>query len=193
MNSTHDFEPDWYSPPGETITDVLRDRALSEEEFRLRMGMTTDQVRDLVDGRAAITDQLAQQLAQTLGSTPRFWMTREEQYRADLDRFVRRSPAQPEREWLQELPLADMVKFGWIPKVTSTADKVLACLRFFGIPTLEAWTTRREVAVAFRTSAAFESRPGAVATWLRRGEIENGPHRLRSVESGEVRTTLTQP
>src|SRR5713226_6410294 len=51
-----------------------------------------------------------------------------------------------------------------------------ACLRFFNVPNVQAW--RRKYAnlpemVAFRTSRSFDSRPAAVAAWLRRGEIES--------------------
>ncbi len=171
MTTRHDFEPDWCSPPGETVADILDQSKLSPEEFAQRMGMTTEEVHDVFDGRAALTSEMAEQLSRTLGSTATFWMTREQQYRADLDRLAKSAPAGSDREWLRELPIADMIRFGWIPKVSSTSEKIAACLRFFDVTNANEWRDRGEVSAVFRTSAAVESRPGAVAAWLRQGEI----------------------
>ncbi len=67
-----------------------------------------------------------------------------------------------------------MINFGWI-KEPNKAEHVSACLRFFDVPTIEAWQQKYKAvgdAVAFRTTDAFEAHPGALAAWLRRGEIE---------------------
>ena len=36
------FEPDWLSPPGDTIADVLEERGWSQAEFAQRIGYTTN-------------------------------------------------------------------------------------------------------------------------------------------------------
>jgi len=81
-------------------------------------------------------------------------------------------------EWLSELPLKDMIKFGWLKLSSPSLDeKVSACLHFFDTPDVTAWRDRyRDVLekAAFRTSPSFDSQPGAVAAWLRQGEIESG-------------------
>jgi hypothetical protein len=68
-----------------------------------------------------------------------------------------------------------MAKWGWVEAVADRAAKVAACLRFFGVPTVKAWGDAYSeglLSVAFKTSPTFESDPGAVAAWLRQGEIE---------------------
>jgi hypothetical protein len=77
--------------------------------------------------------------------------------------------------WVRDLPFADMVRFGWIEPVPKRSEALAACLKFFDVPNVAIWHRvygSLEQKFLFRTSAAFESEPAAVAAWLRRGEIE---------------------
>jgi len=67
-----------------------------------------------------------------------------------------------------------MVRFGWIKKGQSRADTICSALTFFGVPSIESWKRRYAKAVDesnFRTSTSFEIKHGAVAAWIREGEI----------------------
>jgi hypothetical protein len=66
-----------------------------------------------------------------------------------------------------------MSKFGWLNAAPS--EMVGACLRFFSVLSVPAWRASYGDllnATAFRTSQSFKSQPGAVAAWLRAGELE---------------------
>jgi Plasmid maintenance system antidote protein len=172
MFSTQEFHPDWASAPGETISDILRERSLSETKFAQQMGHTPEDAKDLLQGRATITLAVARRLERVLGASVEFWMSRDYQYRQDIARLHAAN-----QEWLTELPVGDMIKFGWLGPVPHPTDEVAACLRFFGVPSIGAW---REIyaglhqMAAFRTSPSLDSRLASVAAWLRRGEIEAG-------------------
>ena len=118
----------------------------------------------------------ARKLEQVLGASAAFWINREAQYRQDLVRLRDKQDWKARVDWLQELPLNDMIGFGWIrPELTSPKAKEAACLEFFGVPDVSAWRDTYKGALemaVFRTSASFKSHPGAVAAWLRQGEIE---------------------
>jgi plasmid maintenance system antidote protein VapI len=171
-----EFEPDWVSPPGETIADILEERNISLADFMEQMGCTVDAASDLLRGRVTITAEIARRLEVVLGVSSGFWMSRESQYRGDLARVESTSRSPSVQGWLSELPLKDMIKFRWLlPSAPSAAAQAAACLNFFGVPDIDTWRqTYRVVAesAAFRTSPSFKSRPGAVAAWLRQGEIE---------------------
>jgi Zn-dependent peptidase ImmA (M78 family) len=141
------------------------------------MEETTEQATDLLQGRATITIGIARRLERVLGASVEFWMSRDFQYRQDSARLHA-----PDRQWLSELPLGDMIKFGWVKPVPRPSDEMSACLRFFDVPNVAAWhkvyANLREM-VAFRTSPSFDSRLASVAAWLRQGEIEG-----EAVESG---------
>ena len=163
----------WISPPGETIEDLLEERGWSKAELAERLGYTPKHISQLLAGRAPITPATAAALSRVLGSTTQFWLERESRYRAALDREAGVEALTEEKDWLNELPLAWMVKEGQVPRYAHKGEQVDAALRFFNVASVPAW---REVyggqGTAFRTSASFGKHPGAVAAWLRRAEIE---------------------
>ena len=165
-----DFQPNWASPPGDTINDLLRARGIGLAEFADRMGQGIEGVTELLQGRSTITLTVARRLKSVLGGSVEFWMSRDFQYREDVTRL-----RVPDKGWLRELPVGDMIKFGWIKPVPGPAEEVESCLRFFNVPSISAWRdayTDVLTMAAFRTSPSFDSRPASVAAWLREGEIE---------------------
>lgn len=165
-----EFAPDWVSAPGDTIADILQERDCSASEFARQIGYPLAEVHDLLQGRATISLAVARQLERVLGASVEFWMTRDFQYRQDTQRLH-----VADNQWLAGLPVGDMIRFGWLKPVPHPAHEAEACLRFFDVPSVRAWHKlygNLEEMVAFRTSPSLDSRPGAVAAWLRQGEIE---------------------
>jgi len=78
------FIPDWISPPGETIADLIEERGWSQDDLAKRLGYTLKQMSLLIDGKASITEETAIKLENVLGSTAGFWLRREALYRTEL-------------------------------------------------------------------------------------------------------------
>jgi len=176
MINNFSFQPNWSSPPGDTMADLLEERNLSLREFAQQIGLTIDDISDLLHGNAPITIDIARSLEKTFGVSAAFWMKRESQYREDINHLLQEGPSSTTEEWIKELPIKDMIKFGWLNPVSNTAEKIAACLRYFDVPNVAAWhDTYSNVleTTAFRTSTTFDSKSGAVAAWLRQGEIES--------------------
>jgi plasmid maintenance system antidote protein VapI/Zn-dependent peptidase ImmA (M78 family) len=168
------FEPNWASPPGETINDLLEERDIPLSEFAALMGATDGQITELLSGRTRISNEIALKLSETLGAPAKFWLDRDFQFREDLDRIA--SDSGKEEDWLSELPIKDMRRFGWIQASKSRTDVEEKALEFFDVPDANAWREKYGTVVdrvAFRTSYVFSSNAGAVAAWLRQGEIES--------------------
>jgi HTH-type transcriptional regulator / antitoxin HigA len=164
------FLPNWASPPGDTIRDILGERLISVPEFARLTNITPAQAIDLLEGRSTISVALARSLAQALGASIEFWMTRDLHYREDSERLY-----SAESQWLREIPVRDMARFGWLGKAPKPPEEAAACLAFFGQPSVAAWRAAYaglNHMAAFRTSPSFDSAPGSVAAWLRKGEIE---------------------
>lgn len=85
--------PDWVSPPGDTIDDLLEERCWVKADLAQRSGLTTEHVDELVNGRASISADVAERLALVLGSTSDFWLARDARYRAAIERRARPGPA----------------------------------------------------------------------------------------------------
>jgi addiction module HigA family antidote len=188
-----DFAPDWVAVPGESIADLLEERGWTQADLATRTNFTTKHVNLLLKGNAPITEETALKLERVLGSTARFWLNLEAQYREHLARQQALKALAEHTDWLKELPLSDMVKFGWVKKVKNKAQQVFECLRYFGVADVAAWRAQYEQPVAaYRASAKLIREPAAVSAWLRRGERAAEDMRLGDFDRDAFEATLQQ-
>lgn len=162
------FQPDWISPPGNTIADILGERKIAVRLFAERMNFSLSEATRLITGASIITQDTAEKLADCLGASRDFWIKRERHYREEIIRFEKKA----QDDWVSSLPIKDMIRFGCI---SNQNDRLAECLHFFDISSIESWKQRysKELStVNFRTSEAFDNQPAAVATWIRMGEIQ---------------------
>lgn len=174
MASQNAFEPLWASAPGETISDILRTRRIDFQSFAADLGESEDYVKCLLVGACPIDRSIAERLQFVIGGSVGFWLRREAQYREDVARLEMSKDQECAAAWLKELPLKDMRAFGWIRHFEDKVKQANECLRFFGSPNIaeqRAKANAVQSVVAFRTSQTFRSSPGAVAAWLRQGEL----------------------
>lgn len=165
--------PDWISPPGETILDILEERGWTQSELAERTGFTRKHINQLIKGNATITEETALKLERVLGSTAGFWLGREAQYREMIARRSELDDLKADVSWLSQLPIADMVRFGWIKKHSERVRQVAECLRYFGVANVGAWKEKYEnMVLAYRASDKFDRKLGSVTAWIRYGERE---------------------
>jgi HTH-type transcriptional regulator/antitoxin HigA len=170
------FAPDWVSPPGDTIADVLEERGWTQAELARRLGYTEKHVSQLINGKATITEDTASRLERVLGSTAGFWLRKEATYRERLERqqFAQRCAGWV--DWLERLPIKELMTQGAVAKARLTEKNkpalVEAFLRFFGVASPEEWESVyvADLKAQYRRSRAEQSDLAAIATWLRLGE-----------------------
>ena len=200
-NSGAPFRPDWVSPPGETILDLIEEREWSQAELAQRLGYTTKHLNQLTKGKVALTEDAALRLERVLGSTANFWLNREVKYREHLARIEALQRQQSWVGWLNKLPLDELKKAGVIQnqRITekSKPDLIEPLLRFFCVASPEQWEQRYNtgMAIAFRRTRATQSDVGAISSWLRLGEIEaekiDGPKYNRAKFEKALKTIHT--
>lgn len=174
MKQMNSFEPKWTSPPGATVLDLLQERSVPVSELAKAAEKDSQCVSRLLFGVEPLTPDWADCLSRTFGASPAFWLRREQLYRADLMRLCDAATAAETETWLQDLPMKDMVRFGWIEQGASARETAVNACAFFGVTTAETFGRKYQglqATAAYRTSAAFVTRPSAVAAWLRQGEI----------------------
>ncbi len=191
MIENRTFNPDWISPPGDTIEDLLEERNWTQAELAKRTGFTTKHVNELVKGKATLTPDAARRLSSVLGAPVEFWLVREAKYQAALERQRREDIEPDEKAWLGQLPVAFMARVRWIENHRLLHERFAACLQFFGVASVAAWQERyaRPLA-AFRSSGKHPKKLGAVAAWLRRGELETTAIRTESFDKEGFRRAL---
>jgi addiction module HigA family antidote len=186
-----DQMPDWVSPPGNTILDALEEKGWTQAELAERTGYTRKHINQLVQGKASINEETALKLERALGASAGFWLNREAQYREALARRSELEDLKSSVPWLSELPIADMVRFGWIKKYGDKSLQVAECLRYFGVACVEAWNEKYQaVVLAYRASEKAAKEQGAVAAWLRWGERQGETLSCRAYDKSALESRL---
>jgi HTH-type transcriptional regulator/antitoxin HigA len=174
-NTDAPFIPDWVSPPGDTILDLLEERDWTQQQLADRLGYTPKHVNQLIKAKVPLTEDAAVRLQNVLGASVGFWLTREAQYR---ERLAIAEAAQQQAAmvpWLERFPIKDMMDVGVLTKrrVDAKSKPVLVgeLLGFFGVAAPDQWQSEYGcMELAFRRSREDQADVAAISTWLRMGE-----------------------
>ncbi|HUU29464.1 MAG TPA: HigA family addiction module antitoxin [archaeon] len=168
------FQPDYVSPPGDTLQEVIDTLGMTQKELALRTGITKKTINQIVKGLAGISPETAVCLERTLGVPSSFWNNLECLYQAGLEKKREQERLHKHKEWLKQMPVIEMVRLGWIRDFKN--DKLMQLkelLNYFGVASPE--TYRKlwdEIEVAYRKSTARQINQKALAAWLRQGELQ---------------------
>lgn len=167
------YAPDYVSPPGETLQEILEERGMSQAELAERTGRPKKTISEIINGKAAITPETALQLERVLGVSASFWNNREREYREALAWQQESENLQQQVAWLDKIPVKAMIEAGWIQQFQDKVEQLREVLNFFSVVSPQQWEDIwEESSVYFRKSQAFESDFAHLAAWLRQGEIE---------------------
>lgn len=164
---------DYAVPPGETLRELLAELGLTQRELARRADLSPKHVNRLLQGLVPLSADVATRLERVTGTPARIWNRLEADYRSDLERIRAQRELTVDVMWLDDFPVKTLVDREILPAVpadkTSRLEQMLA---FFSVASVSAWQdVYGDLACAFRTTKAFEVAPGALATWLRLGEI----------------------
>lgn len=175
-NAQNEFQPDYVSPPGETLLETIEAMGMSQSALAERTGRSKKTINEIIRGKAPITQKIALEFEKVLGVPAGFWNSYESMYREALAREEEREKLAGDVEWLKRFPISEMVRWGWVKGSKDKVELLQRILRFFGIASPEQWPKLVESylshSVAFRKSEAFTSDPAALVAWLRKGESE---------------------
>jgi plasmid maintenance system antidote protein VapI len=153
------YAPDYVTPPGETIEEILVSIGMSKAELSDRIGKTPKHVGDIIKYGAPITSQTAMDLDKVLGTPASFWNNRERRYRESIARNEEKERLKNEDGWLRRFPLADMIKAGCINRQESKVAQLEELLRYFGVSSPQQWQKLYgSLEPAYRKSRAKKAR-----------------------------------
>ena len=166
------FLPDYAIPPGETLLETLEAMGMSQKELAIRIGLSEKHIVDIVKGVGPITPDTALKLERALGIPASFWNNLERNYRDTLARLEEEKRLRQDVKWLEEIPVAALVRRGYIQGHKDKTKTLQEVLGFYGASSprqwSELWQNNRFHA---RRSRAFDEKPGAVSAWMRIGEL----------------------
>lgn len=190
-----EFEPNWFSRPGDTLLTLMEQRELTSDDVAKKIGCNVATIQGILLGSVAIDDNIAKGFSDIVGGTTRFWMERQRRYAISLANATDAVSALDGNEWVDQFPHADIAKYGWIPKSTDKKALLKTYLSYFGVSSPAEWSERyagflRQT--AFRASPKFSSKVGPLTAWLRRGEVEASNIRCKSWDVDALRRAIPE-
>lgn len=172
-NKKFRYEPDYAVPPGETLVETLDAVGMTQAELSARTGRPLKTINEIAKGKTAITPETALQFEKVLGVEASFWNALETNYQHSLAKHQDKARLKSFVTWLDELPIKQLIKRGWLQPISDSTELVSQTLAFFGVTDPNVW---RQIwlnpKAAFHRSHAFKTSPGAMAAWLRIGELD---------------------
>jgi HTH-type transcriptional regulator/antitoxin HigA len=165
------YEPDYEVPPGETLNEVLSEKGMTQAELARRAGLSAKHVNQISLGLAAISPEIALRLERVTNVPARLWINLEADYQVARTRREEGQRFEPDVAWLRTLPATELARRGWIRKDSHGVEQLRDVLAFFKVATPAAWQQVWATPTVYRRSRAFETDYGALAAWLRIGEL----------------------
>lgn len=171
--SNVDYRPTSVSPPGETLSELLEEKGISQKLLSLRLGRSGKNLSQIVNGRAPITPELAVDLERVLGTPARFWLAREARYQEWRTKSTLPEPSADDLDWVRCFPYLEMARRGWLPAATAGRERFQNLLRFFGVVNRSAYHAWADnLSPQYRRAEPRGDKDHLIAAWLRRGEVE---------------------
>jgi HTH-type transcriptional regulator/antitoxin HigA len=187
-------EPDYAVAPGETIREFLDEFGMTQRELATRLDLSPKHVNQLVQGLVPLSPDVAARLELVTGMPTRLWLRLEADYQATRQRLRQSVDLAESALWLREIPITELVKRGVIPaKPNDQISRTQQVLAFFGVAHISTYRELYEkFSVAFRQTKAFKADPGAVAAWLRLGELAARDVRCRPFDRRGLEDSLAE-
>ena len=159
-------------PPGEILAKEIEDRGMTQKELAARLKRPVQAINEIIKAKKAITADTAIGLEKALGIEAHFWSRLEADYRMTLARNRERDRLAADVEWLKEYPISEMIERGWIQEGPDKPSRLEALLKFLGVAAAEPRVYYEAVGLGIKQEPHIRFSLGALAAWLRKGEIE---------------------
>lgn len=175
MSDLQQFEPDWFSKPGDSLRALMQRRGVAASDLAAEIEGGMPVVRGLIDGSIDIDYSRAETLAALLGGTAQFWICRQSRYEEAVERATDAALAKEAEGWLARVPMPDGKRRN-SSNLRTARSEIKRRLVYYSVPNLKTWELRYGRMLdhtLFRTSTTFQSTDDAVLLWLRQGELES--------------------
>jgi HTH-type transcriptional regulator/antitoxin HigA len=122
--------------PGEEIRKRLRDHGWTQDELAQVLGRPIQTINAIIQGKKAVTPEMALALAAAFGTTADLWMQLESQFRLSLIN-VDTNPIVRRMKLYDYAPIKEMIRRGWIKIADSVEEQERIVCEFFEINSLD--------------------------------------------------------
>ncbi|RKH42563.1 addiction module antidote protein, HigA family [Corallococcus sp. AB050B] len=171
-------------PPGAFLKRELDARGWSQRYLAEITGRPPQAISEIIKGTKQITPETAIDFADVLGTSAEFWLNLESRYRLQLAQRNRsklnskESSSKDSKEKLSAkarlkskldalVPVAELLKRGWIRRVSGAGALEKELCKFLGVDDIE---EKPQLSTSWRHSQARNPQGGAQLAWLKRVE-----------------------
>lgn len=159
-------------PPGEILAEEIEVRGMTQRELAARLGRPAQVVNEIIRGKKAITPDTAIGLCQVLGIEASYWMNLESDYQMTLARERSKAELSDQEQWLSQYPVSELIKRNWIYAGRDRSSRVRALMSFLEVASIEPRVYQEAVGFRITDAAREKISLGALAAWLRQGELD---------------------
>lgn len=168
------YEPDVAFPPGRTLAEWLQRQSMSQAEFARRASLSTKHVSQVISGDASLSPDVAVTFESVTDIPARFWTQLESNFRAREAAEEQSEALSDHVGLLDQFPIKQLVKRGYLKRLSRPVDQLRELLRFFGVADTKALEKVWLAPTALRASKAYTPNTASLASWLRAAEREAG-------------------
>jgi addiction module HigA family antidote len=189
MENEERIWPDVAIPPGEFLAETLEEMGVSQAELARRAGRPVQVISEIVQGKKEITPETALQFERVLGTPAYVWIGLEKDYRFTKARIEDQGYLKAQVPLARQYPYDEMQDLGWVTRTSDDVARVANLLRFFAVASLDQVPDATHAA-AYRKSARRDASVGALAAWLRKGEIEASKLKTGPFSAADLRDMI---
>lgn len=152
--------------PGRILARELDARGWTQKDLASIMGRPVQAINEIIKGSKQITPETALALADAFGTTAEFWLNLEANYRLNLARREQSASDVVRKSRLYSmLPIAELLRRGWINSAGTLDELEQAVCRFLDIASLDETPV---LAASFRQATERTPELNAQIAWLAR-------------------------
>jgi len=193
MATINQYYPQSVSHPGTTLSEILSEKEMGGKEFAVRTGKPEKTISDVLNGKSGITPEMGILFEQVLKIPAHFWINRQRTYDEYLARVEYQKTIEEGIEWSKTFPYAKMASLGWIEPTLKPEVKVINLYDYFEVSNVKGYYDfyyNQKLLVNFRISLKDNENAGAIAAWLRQGEIQADALKVPEFDKNKLKEIL---
>lgn len=123
--------------PGYYINEIIDDMEITQDEFAKRCDLTAKNLSEIINGKAKITNEIAQKLSIMFGTSTEMWLNLQAKYEVKVAEIEIRKKIDEQKKIFTMLDYKYFVNNSLIQAKTKTEDKIIQMCEFFHISSLE--------------------------------------------------------
>jgi HTH-type transcriptional regulator/antitoxin HigA len=153
-------------PPGEFIREELEARGWTQGDLAKIMNRQDSVVSSIINGKRAISSQIASELASAFGTSAELWMNLETSYKLSQGHSQATDPVSKRAKLFAKAPIKEMIRRNWIQNSDDLDTLETEVCRFFEIQSID--EEPAALAHAAKKATSYEEVTPAQKAWLYR-------------------------